>query len=56
MDQKNDMICDMTTGICGPAGENVPMTGFIDLSAPQEKIEAVNLEKQNPTDDTNVHE
>lgn len=33
MDMKNNMMCDLETGICGP-GDNTLME-FIDLSTPQ---------------------
>ncbi|CAM3146401.1 hypothetical protein FITA111629_06420 [Filibacter tadaridae] len=36
METKKNMICDIDTGICGPAGEGT--TQFIDLSAPQKKV------------------
>lgn len=34
MDEKESMICDFTTGVCGPAGneETTPTQGFVDLS------------------------
>lgn len=32
MDMKNNMMCDLETGICGPGGDSV--MEFIDLSAP----------------------
>ena len=37
MDTKNNMICDLETGICGPGGDEEMQ--FIDLSAPQKKID-----------------
>ena len=33
-ENKPELICDIETGICRPAGEeDGPMSGFIDLSA-----------------------
>ena len=37
MDTKNNMICDLETGICGPGGDEEMQ--FIDLSVPQKKID-----------------
>ena len=37
MDTKNNMICDLETGICGPGGDEEMQ--FIDLSIPQKKID-----------------
>lgn len=37
MDLKNNMMCDLETGICGPGGDTV--MEFIDLSAPQKKVD-----------------
>jgi putative protein-disulfide isomerase len=37
METKNNMICDLETGICGPGGDEE--MSFIDLSAPQKKID-----------------
>ncbi|MDS9472907.1 DsbA family protein [Sporosarcina pasteurii] len=39
MDQKNNMMCDMETGICGPTGEDSGAMEFIDLSAQKKTIE-----------------
>ncbi|MEK4487558.1 DsbA family protein [Psychrobacillus sp. FSL H8-0484] len=39
MTNKNAMMCDLETGICGPAGEENTAMGFIDLSAPSKKID-----------------
>ena len=33
MSNKDAMICDIETGICGPAGEDNSVTGLIDLTA-----------------------
>ena len=35
MDTKNNMICDMETGVCGPSGDDDTTTEFIDFSAPK---------------------
>ena len=35
METKNNMMCDLETGICGPAGEDTGVMEFIDLSAPK---------------------
>lgn len=38
MDKKMDVFCDITTGVCGPVGENSSgMMEFIDLSATAEE-------------------
>lgn len=37
MDMKNNMMCDLETGICGPGGDTV--MEFIDLSAPLKKVD-----------------
>ncbi len=37
MEMKNNMMCDLETGICGPGGDTV--MEFIDLSAPQKKVD-----------------
>ncbi|KXH78352.1 DsbA family protein [Sporosarcina sp. HYO08] len=39
MGTKNPMMCDLQTGICGPAGEDTSPMEFIDLTAPKKKIE-----------------
>ena len=31
------MMCDLETGVCGPAGEEKDTIEFIDLSAPQKR-------------------
>lgn len=51
---KDKMLCDLETGICGPVGENAPTTGFIDLSAPQEKSELIN-EEQTDVENATAH-
>ena len=37
MEMKNNMICDLETGVCGPGGDTEMQ--FIDLSAPQKKVD-----------------
>lgn len=37
MDMKNNMMCDLETGVCGPGGETEMQ--FIDLSVPQKKVD-----------------
>lgn len=39
METKNNMICDLETGICGPGGDDMKTMEFIDLSTPQKTIE-----------------
>lgn len=39
METKNNMICDLETGICGPGGEDTGVMEFIDLSAPKKSVE-----------------
>ena len=40
MEMKNNMMCDLETGVCGPAGEeNTNTMEFIDFSAPKKKID-----------------
>ena len=39
MTNKNPMMCDLETGICGPAGEGNAEMSFIDLSTPSKKID-----------------
>lgn len=43
---KNNMLCDLETGICGPAGENTSTMGFIDLSVPPKKVEPIKMEEK----------
>ena len=37
MEMKNNMICDLETGVCGPGGDMEMQ--FIDLSVPQKKVD-----------------
>jgi putative protein-disulfide isomerase len=37
MEMKNNMMCDLETGVCGPGGDTE--MEFIDLSAPQKKVD-----------------
>lgn len=37
--ERNNLICNMETGICGPAGEDTNTMEFIDLSAPKKTID-----------------
>ena len=37
MEMKNNMMCDLETGLCGPGGDSEMQ--FIDLSVPQKKID-----------------
>ena len=39
MEKNNNMVCDMETGICGPAGDDTGTMEFIDLSAPKKTID-----------------
>lgn len=39
MDMKNNMICDLETGVCGPGGDTSSALEFIDLSAPKKTVE-----------------
>ncbi|MCG7343797.1 DsbA family protein [Sporosarcina sp. ACRSL] len=39
METKNNMICDLETGVCGPAGDSTNSTEFIDFSAPKKTID-----------------
>jgi putative protein-disulfide isomerase len=39
MKPKNNMICDLETGICGPGGEETNTMEFIDFSAPKKSVE-----------------
>ncbi|MFS0690637.1 DsbA family protein [Sporosarcina sp. 179-K 8C2 HS] len=39
MERNNNMVCDMETGICGPAGDDLGTMEFIDLSAPKKTID-----------------
>lgn len=32
-----DVFCDVTTGICGPAGESSGIMEFVDLSATKDE-------------------
>lgn len=43
---KNNMLCDLETGICGPAGEDTSTMGFIDLSVPPKKVEPIKEEEK----------
>ncbi len=43
---KEDMYCDVETGICGPTDESSPVSGFIDLSAQANKSESVNVDTE----------
>lgn len=37
MKEKKDIVCDITTGVCGPVGENKGIMEFVDLSASKEE-------------------
>ena len=37
METKNNMICDLETGICGPGGDNTNTMEFIDFSCTEKK-------------------
>ena len=39
METKNNMICNVETGVCGPGGEDTAQMEFIDLSKPQKTVE-----------------
>ncbi|WOV88685.1 DsbA family protein [Sporosarcina oncorhynchi] len=39
METKNNMICDLETGICGPGGDDTSTMEFIDLSARKKRID-----------------
>lgn len=40
METKNNMMCDLATGVCGPMDGNATSTmGFIDLSAPKKTVD-----------------
>jgi len=39
METKNNMICDLETGICGPGGDDTATMEFIDLSIQKKKVE-----------------
>lgn len=39
METNNNMICNMETGVCGPAGDDTNSMEFIDLSAPKKTID-----------------
>ena len=39
METKNNMICDLETGICGPGGDDTNTMEFIDFSAPKKTVE-----------------
>lgn len=39
MEDKKEIVCDFTTGVCGPAGENKGIMEFVDLSVPKEESE-----------------
>jgi putative protein-disulfide isomerase len=39
MKPKNNMICDLETGICGPGGDETNTMEFIDFSAPKKSVE-----------------
>lgn len=39
MEKNNNMVCDLETGICGPAGDDTGTMEFIDLSAPKKTID-----------------
>ncbi|MFC5603687.1 DsbA family protein [Sporosarcina koreensis] len=39
MGTNNNMICNMETGVCGPAGDDTNTMEFIDLSAPKKTID-----------------
>ena len=42
MELKNNMMCDLETGVCEPAGEESSPMQFIDLSAPAKTVDLVN--------------
>ncbi|MFS0576936.1 DsbA family protein [Sporosarcina sp. 179-K 3D1 HS] len=39
METKNNMICNLETGLCGPGGEDTATMEFIDFSAPKKTVE-----------------
>ncbi|WP_210470799.1 DsbA family protein [Sporosarcina sp. 6E9] len=39
MESKNNMICDLETGVCGPAEDNANTMEFIDFSARKKSVE-----------------
>jgi putative protein-disulfide isomerase len=39
MKPKNNMICDLETGICGPGGDETNTMEFIDFSTPKKSVE-----------------
>jgi len=39
METKNNMICDLETGICGPGGDDTATMEFIDLSTQKKRVE-----------------
>ena len=39
METKNNMICDLETGICGPGGDDTATMEFIDFSAQKKTVE-----------------
>lgn len=47
---KDQMLCDLETGICGPTGANTTPTGFVDLTTPKSNdIEVNQKEQQTPS-------
>ncbi len=39
MKKKEEIICDFTTGVCGPADASEGVVEFVDLSAKEDKDE-----------------
>lgn len=47
---KDQMLCDLETGICGPTGANTTPTGFVVLTTPKSNdIEVNQKEEQTPS-------
>lgn len=48
MEEEKEIVCDFTTGVCGPVGENKGIMEFVDLSVSKEETEeSLNKEQSN---------
>ena len=47
MKPKNNMICDLETGVCGPGGDDTNTMEFIDFSAPKKSVELILCNRSN---------
>lgn len=49
MEEEKEIVCDFTTGICGPTGAKEGIMSFVDLSASNEEVEE-SLDQNKPNE------